>query len=516
MLVGDFVNETLIDFTAAENIGKMKDALDIVQERFGEKIPLIINGEKIFTDETIKSINPANYSQIIGYCSKANQNHAEAAVESASNVFKEWKNTSVRERVGYLFKAAEIMRKRRFELIALLSFEAGKNWAEADAEVAEAIDFLEFYGREALELDRVNPVTPFPGEHNELRYIPLGVGIVISPWNFPLAIYTGMTAAAIVVGNTTVVKPASNTPVIGYRVIEIMEEAGVPAGVINFVPGSGSEIGDYLVSHPKTRFINYTGSKEVGLRISELASKCQENQKWIKRVAAEMGGKDAIIVDKEADLEEAVKSVVISAFGYTGQKCSACSRAIVDKEIYDEFLDLLVQETNKITVGPVCENKNFMGPVIDESAFNKILDYIEIGKNEGRLLVGGNKIDLPGYFIEPTIFADVDSKARIAQEEIFGPVLAVITADDFDHALEIANDTEFGLTGSVYSRNRSLLEKAGREFHVGNLYFNRKCTGAMVGAHPFGGFNMSGTNSKAGGKDYLKLFTQMKLIAEKI
>lgn len=516
MLLTQFINEPTMDFNDASVIGNMKKAVSYVRGNFGEKLPLIINGGRVFTEETITSINPGNFSQVIGFISKATLKDAEAALEAASMGFVNWQKISTKERAGYLFKAASIMRNKKYELIALLAYEAGKNWTEADAEVAEAIDFLEFYGREALELERVNPVTPFPNEQNELIYIPLGVGVVISPWNFPLAILCGMVAGAIVVGNTVVVKPASNTPVIGYKFVEIMNEAGLPAGIINYVPGSGSEIGDYLVSHPKTRFINYTGSKEVGLHITELASKRQEGQKWIKRVASEMGGKDAIIVDKEVDLEDAARGVVASAFGYTGQKCSACSRAIVDKEIYEDFLEQLAFETGRITVGPVSENKHYMGPVIDKNAYNKILEYISTGKKEGRLITGGSKIDLPGYFIEPTIIADVLSNACIAQEEIFGPVLAVIKAQDFDHALEIANDTEFGLTGAVYSKNRRNLERARREFYVGNLYFNRKCTGAAVGAHPFGGFNMSGTNSKAGGKDYIKLFTQMKLVAEKL
>ncbi|MBS3975940.1 MAG: L-glutamate gamma-semialdehyde dehydrogenase [Syntrophomonadaceae bacterium] len=516
MLATEFRNEAMTDFKATSVVEKMEQAITQVQKRFGEKLPLVINGEKVFTEETIESNNPACCSQIIGLSSKASNKHAEVALQAAATAFLEWQKTSAMERASYLFNAAAIMRQRKYELSALLAHEAGKNWLEADVEVAEAIDFLEFYGREALELERINPVTPSPGEQNRLLYIPLGVGVIISPWNFPLAILCGMTAGAIVTGNTAVVKPASNTPVIGYKFVEIMEEAGVPAGVINFVPGSGDKIGDYLVSYSKTRFINYTGSKEVGLHITELASKQQKGQKWIKRVAAEMGGKDAIIVDKDADLRDAARGVVTSAFGYTGQKCSACSRAIVDKEIYGDFLEMLVEETQRITVGPVAENKNFMGPVIDKTSYSKILEYINIGRKEGRLITGGSKIDLPGYFIEPTIIADVTSNACIAQEEIFGPVLAVLRANDFDHALEIANDTEFGLTGAVYSKNRAHLERAIREFHVGNLYFNRKCTGAMVGAHPFGGFNMSGTNSKTGGKDYLKLFTQMKLIAEKL
>jgi 1-pyrroline-5-carboxylate dehydrogenase len=360
------------------------------------------------------------------------------------------------------------------------------------------------------------PLTPIPGEENHLVYIPLGTGVIIPPWNFPLAIMVGMTTAAIVAGNTVVLKPASTTPVIAAKFMEILEDAGVPAGVVNFVPGSGSEIGDFLVEHPLTRFISFTGSRDVGLRINELAAKHRPGQKWIKRLVAEMGGKDSIIVDNDCDLELAAQAIVTSAFGFSGQKCSACSRAIVHQDVYDQVLNRVVELTKQLTVGDVRNPEFFTGPVVDEKAYNKILEYIEIGKQEGKLMVGGEKGPDSGYFIMPTVFADVDPQARIMQEEIFGPVVAFTKARDFDHALEIANNTEYGLTGSVISRNRAHLEKARTEFHVGNLYFNRKCTGALVGVHPFGGFNMSGTDSKAGGPDYLLLFTQAKLVSEKL
>jgi len=397
-------------------------------------------------------------------------------------------------------------------------FEAGKTWPEADADTAEAIDFAEFYAREALRLQGPceGRVTPLPGEKNELCYIPLGVGIVIPPWNFPLAITTGMATAAIVSGNTVVLKPSSDAPTIAYKMCEILWAAGLPDGVLNFLPGSGAAIGDGLVKNPRSRFIAFTGSKEVGLHINELAAKHQPGQIWIKRVIAEMGGKDSIIVDGEADLDKAVEGVAVSAFGYQGQKCSACSRAIVVDSVYDEFLKKLKQRVEKMNVGESDNPEVYMGPVINESAMKSILAYIDIGKKEGRVLTGGGPAGEGGYFIQPTVIADVGPQARIAQEEIFGPVLAVTRARDFDDALGIANNTEYGLTGAVFSRNREKLEKARREFHVGNLYFNRKCTGAMVGGHPFGGFNMSGTDSKAGGKDYLLLFTQAKSVSEKV
>lgn len=466
------------------------------------------------TDKKITSVNPSKFSEVIGYVSMADQQLAEQAIQAAAQKFEGWKAVPAEHRARYLFKAAAILRRRKHEFSAWLVYEAGKSWAEADADTAEAIDFMEFYGREMMRLAERQPLTRIPGEDNELYYIPLGVGVVIPPWNFPLAIMVGMTTATLVAGNTVVLKPASTTPVIAAKFMEILEDAGVPAGVVNYIPGSGSQIGDYLVQHPLTRFIAFTGSKEVGLRINELAAKLSPGQKWMKRVIAEMGGKDTIIVDKEADLDYAAESIMHSAFGFSGQKCSACSRAVIHQEVYDEVLAKVVEKTKKLTIGEVKLKENYMGPVIDQHAQQKILEYIEIGKREARLVLGGEKGPDYGYYIKPTIFADADPQARIMQEEIFGPVVAFCKARDFDHALEIANNTEYGLTGSVFSRNRAHLEKARTEFHVGNLYFNRKCTGAIVGVHPFGGFNMSGTDSKAGGRDYLLLFTQAKLVSE--
>jgi 1-pyrroline-5-carboxylate dehydrogenase len=368
-----------------------------------------------------------------------------------------------------------------------------------------------------LRLGGPQPLVPVAGEKNYLKYIPLGVGIVIPPWNFPMAILAGMTLASIVAGNTVVLKPSSDSPAIAYKFFEVLEQAGAPAGVVNFCPCPGSTVGDVLVGHPRTRYIAFTGSKEVGLRINELAAKTAPGQIWIKRVVAEMGGKDSIIVDSETDLDTAVEGVTLSAFGYQGQKCSACSRAIVDAKVYDAFLEKLKARVEKIKVGPQTDPENFMGPVINASSKKSILGYIEKGLKEGgRLLTGGGEASGPGQYLQPTVIADVAPKATIAQEEIFGPVLAVIKAKNFDDAMEIANNTEFGLTGAIYTKNRQKLERAAEEFFVGNLYLNRKCTGALVGAHPFGGFNMSGTDSKGGGQDYLLLFTQAKTIAEKV
>ena len=515
-MLPEFRNEPYTDFSQPDNQRDMKAALDAVGGKLGREYDLIIGGKKIKAAEQFSSINPSRKDQVVGVYQKASDQEAQQAVENALETFPSWSRVDPAERAEVLFRAAAAMRRRRLEVDAWMVLEEGKNWLEADADVAEAIDFLEFYGREMIRLAGEQPLTPVPGEKNELVYLPLGMGVVIPPWNFPMAILTGMTSAALVAGNTVVLKPSSDSPAIGHLFMEIMEEAGLPPGVVNFLTGSGSAIGDTLVGHPRTRFISFTGSKAVGLGIVELAARMAPGQIWIKRVIAEMGGKDATVVDQETDLDRAAEGVKVAAFGFQGQKCSACSRAIVVEDVYDRFLELLVEKTGKITVGDVADRKNYMGPVINQRAMDSILEYIEIGRKEGRLLTGGGPAGEGGFYIQPTIIADVDPKARIAQEEIFGPVLAVIKARDFDHALQIANDTEYGLTGAVYSDNREKLEKAKRVFHCGNLYLNRKCTGALVGGHPFGGFNMSGTDSKAGGRDYLLLYTQAKSISEYI
>lgn len=515
-MVTAFKNEPLTDFNKPENKKAMEDALSKIKKEFGREFPIVIGGEIITTKDKIRSLNPANKNEVVGIAQKGTTELANKAIDTAAKTFETWKNTPAAERADYLFKIANLMRKKKHELSATMVFEVGKSWVEADADTAEAIDFCDFYGRETLRYAEEHPVVPYPGEKNELVYIPLGVGAVIPPWNFPLAILTGMTTAALVTGNTVVLKPASDAPIIGAKFMELVEEAGVPKGVVNLLTGSGADVGETLIKSPKIRFISFTGSKEVGLHIIEEAGKTRPGQNWIKRVVAEMGGKDAIIVDDEADIDAAVEGVALSAYGFQGQKCSACSRAIVCEKVYDSFLNKLVERVKKITVGPTTDFKNYMGPVSSQAAFKKILDYIEIGKKEGKLIIGGEAISGDGFFIQPTVFADVKPAARIAQEEIFGPVLAVIKAKDFDDALNITNGTQYGLTGALFTKNKQKIERAKKEFFVGNLYFNRKCTGALVGVQPFGGFNMSGTDSKAGGRDYLLLFLQAKSICEKL
>jgi 1-pyrroline-5-carboxylate dehydrogenase len=514
--VPEFTNEPFIDFSNADNRKKMESALKKVASEFGHEYPIWIAGKKVITTAKRKSTNPSRPSQVIAVFQDASKEQAVEAIEAAYNYFNTWKKVPAEDRVKYIFKAAQIVRERKFELAALVCYEVGKTWIEADADIAETIDFCEFYGREMLRLSEPQKLTPMRGERNYLTYIPLGVGAIIPPWNFPCAIMAGLVAASLVTGNTVVLKPAADSPTIAAKFVDILFEAGVPKEAVQFVTGSGGVIGDTIVQHPKTRYVGFTGSKEVGLRISELAGKASPGQIWIKRTVLEMGGKDGMIIDEEADIDAAVEGTAQAAFGYQGQKCSACSRVIVSEKIYDTFLNKLVERTKKIKVGPSDDPNNYMGPVINESAMKTILGYIDVGKKEGRLLTGGGRAPGDGYFLEPTIIADVDPKARLAQEEVFGPVLTVIKAKNFDHAMEIANNTEFGLTGSVYSKNPDKIRRAEAEFHVGNLYLNRKCTGAMVGAHPFGGFNMSGTDSKTGSKDYLLLFLQAKAVAEKV
>ena len=514
---GAFVNEPSLDFHEPENARAMRAALEQVTSRLGREHELILGGRRIKTADKIRSLNPARPSQVVAIHQKAGAQEAQMAVEAAQHAFVSWSRTPVEQRASVLLRAAEIIRGRKFEFCAWLTCEVGKNWAEADADVGEVIDFLEFYAREALRLAAATTPIQYPGERDELLYIPLGVGAVIPPWNFPLAIMGGMTSASIVAGNTVVLKPSSDAPTIAARFVEVLEEAGMPDGVVNFCPGSGSTFGNAVVEHPKTRFIAFTGSKAVGLEINQRAARVQPGQIWIKRTILEMGGKDAIIVCSDADLDAAVQGVVNSAFGFSGQKCSACSRAIIEAPLYDIFLERLRERMAALSLGDPAANHN-MGPVINEGALKSILGYIETGKKEGRLLTGGHAPQTAdgGYYIEPTVFADVTPDAVIARQEIFGPVLAVIKAENFEESLAIANNTEYGLTGAVYTESRERIDRARSEFHVGNLYFNRKCTGAMVGAHPFGGFNMSGTDSKAGGPDYLYLFTQAKSVAEKL
>ncbi len=513
-----FANEPFTDFANERNAALMREAIANAESQFGREYPLIIGGKRYTTGDMLASVNPSNSEEVIGLVHKASVELADKAIEAATLAFQEWKNVSPEVRARYLLKIASLLRKHKAELSALIVLEVGKSWPEADGDVAETIDFAEFYAREMIRHNREQPLTPLAGEQNELFYIPLGVGVVIPPWNFPLALLGGMTLASIVTGNTVVLKPSSESPVVSARFVELLEEASLPPGVVNFVPGTGAKIGDYLVGNPRTRFIAFTGSKEVGLHINELAARTAEGQMWIKRVVSEMGGKDTIVVDETADLDAAVDGVVTSAFGYSGQKCSACSRVVIVDGVYDEVVGRVADRAGKLKVGPVKDQQNWMGPVSSKSAYGSILNYVDIGKGEGRLMTGGGPLaqGQSGFFIKPTVIGEVDPMARISQEEIFGPVLAAFRARDFDSAIEIANNTQYGLTGAVFSRERQRLEQARRDFHVGNLYLNRKCTGALVDVHPFGGFNMSGTDSKGGGRDYLLLFLQAKSVSERL
>lgn len=516
MAIYTYKTEPLTDFSKKENIEAYQKALKTVEGYLGKHYDIVIGGKRIQTARAYTSVNPAQKNEVIGTIGQAGLEEAKLALDVALERFETWKYSDPKMRADILFKAAAIIRKRKFEFSALMTKEAGKPYAEADADTAEAIDFLEYYGRQMLELETIDHkiLSRRNIERNEYRYIPLGVGAIITPWNFPLAILTGMTSAAIVSGNTVLLKPAMTTQVIAYKFFEVLEEAGLPAGVVNFLPGRGSEIGEYLVTHPKIRFISFTGSKEVGINIYERAAIVQKGQVWLKRVIAEMGGKDAILVDEDVDTDMAADAIVKSAFGFSGQKCSACSRAIIHEKVYDEVVEKVIQLTKDIKVGDPSDPKTFMGPVNDDKAFASIKKYIEIGHKEGKLVAGGQTDDSKGFFIEPTVFIDVDPKARISQEEIFGPVLSISKTKSFEAGIDIVNDTEFGLTGAAISKNREHLELARKKFHVGNLYLNRKCTGAIVGYQPFGGFNMSGTDSKAGGPDYLILHMQGKTISE--
>ena len=514
---GKFQNEPFTDFSHGKHAHEMQGALRWVGDQLGREYPLVIGGERVLTSGKFESVNPAKPSEVIGVHQAAGVAEAEAAVAAALQAFELWRFTPVEERASLLLRASEIIRDRKFEFCSWLTYEVGKNWAEADADVAECIDFLDFYAREALRLAGSETPIQYPGERDELTYIPLGVGAVIPPWNFPLAIAAGMTAAAVVTGNTVVLKPSPDAPTVAARLLDVLEEAGMPPGVVNLLQGDGPVCGNALVEHPKVRFIAFTGSRPVGLEIHEKAARPRAGQIWIKRTILELGGKDATIVAADADVDAAVEGVLAAAFGYSGQKCSAGSRAIVEDSIYDVFVEKIRAGIEAISVSDPKENPR-MGPVINAAARKRVLGYIEAGKAEGRLVAGGKAVETEGggYYIEPTVFADVRAEARIAQEEIFGPVLTILRAQGFVEALAIANGTEFGLTGAVYSTAPENLERAKREFHVGNLYLNRKCTGAMVGAHPFGGFNMSGTDSKAGGPEYLLHFTQGKTVAERL
>jgi 1-pyrroline-5-carboxylate dehydrogenase len=509
-----FENETYLDWSDEANVEKMRAALEQVGGSLDRSYPLVIGGRAVETEGEILSVDPSQPSRVVGRVGRATEREADMALDAATKAYEKWSRAAPEVRARVLLRASAIMKRRRFELLAWEVYEGGKPWAEADAQVAEAIDFLEYYAREMLRLKDGKDVYSIAGEESSYFYQPLGVGVIIAPWNFPTAILTGMSAAAIVTGNTIVMKPSEFTPVIGAKVAEVFAEAGLPGGVLNFCPGYGGEVGDYLVGDPRTRFISFTGSMRTGLRINELAAK-PKGQPWIKRVIAEMGGKDAMVIDESADPEAAAADIVASAYGYAGQKCSAASRVILHRDIHDEVLNLVVEKARRLRSGAPDSPDVLVGPVISKPQFEKVSGYIEVGKDEGERLLGNDPGDPEkGYFVEPTVFR-VESSAKVAREEIFGPVLSVIEARDFEDALRIANDSPYGLTGGVYSRNRDHLERARHEFRAGNVYFNRKITGALVGVQPFGGFGMSGTDSKAGGPDYLPLHMQAKTVVER-
>jgi 1-pyrroline-5-carboxylate dehydrogenase len=517
MICTRFKNEPICDYSLEANVKAAERAIATLEKNLGGTHPARIGGRDVETGKSIVSLCPALPDRVVGRAASCTRAHVDEAIAEAQKAFASWARTDPEIRAETLMKLAALIRRDRFDLLALLSFEIGKDWYEADAEIAEAIDFCEYYARLAVKHFQYQPLTRIPTEDNCFFYIPLGVGAVIAPWNFSLAILAGMTMAAVVSGNAVLLKPSSDTPVIAARFVALAREAGVPDGVINLVPGPGGEVGDYLVTHPQVRFVSFTGSASVGLRINEIASKPDPARRWMTRYILEMGGKDAIVVDETADLDAAASGVVRSAFGFQGQKCSACSRVIVVSSVKDRLLEMILEKTRPLPVdlpwnGPCV----FTGPVANAKAHAGILEAIERGKAEARLVIGGHALDRPGFYIAPTVFDQVTSRSFLGQEEVFGPVLAVIEATDFDQALDLANDTRYGLTGAVYSTRIERLDRAKHEYHCGNLYLNRGCTGALVGVHPFGGFNLSGTDSKAGGPDYLMNFTQGKTTSERI
>lgn len=501
-------NETYLDFTDKETVRRQKEAIDRIRNDFGREHKLYINGEFVEGDqEPFESRNPSATDDVIGTFASASREQAFRALDHAWEAFETWQYRPARERAGYLFKAADIIRQRRLEINAWMISEAGKNFLEADADTCEAIDFLEYYAYEALRLDEGMGVIDSKGDHNKTIYIPMGAGVSISPWNFPFAIFTGMAMAPVVAGNTIIAKPAPDTPKMGYLLTEILHEAGLPKGVFNYVTGDDIEVGDHLARHEKTRFISFTGSKAVGLHLNKIAADTGENQKFLKRIISEMGGKNAVVVDRDADLERAVDAIVTSGYGYQGQKCSAGSRIITHSDIHDELLERVTERVNQLEVGNARDNYD-LGPVINQKAMDKIMEYIQLGKEKHQLIAGGDTADTPdeGYYIQPTIFSGVEVGDRIAQEEIFGPVIAFMKGESTEELIRIANSTRYGLTGAYHSRDPQKIEMALRKFNVGNLYINRGCTGSLVGAQPFGGFNMSGDDAKAGGRDYLLHF----------
>ncbi len=509
-------NEPFADFSDPAIDAHFRAVLAGVKAQLGRDYPLYIGADKVQTADLIDSIDPCEPASVVGRASMGKAEHIERAFDAAYAAYATWSRESMAHRARAVVKLAAEMRRRREEIAAWMVYESSKNYLEAIADVAEGIDFCEYYARQALPLADPLPTHDWPGEENTTSYQPMGVGVVIPPWNFPFAILVGTAIAPVVVGNTVIVKPSPQTPIIAAKFMELVEAAGFPPGVINLLTGADADLGDALVDHPRTRFVNFTGSLATGLRINERAAKVSLGQRWLKRVFLELGGKDALIVDETADLDMAASAAVAGAFGFQGQKCSAMSRLIVVDDVYDELLERVVALTEGLSVGPAVDNKD-VGAVISARQHQKILDYIAAGRAESRLATGGSAVELPGggYFIKPTIFSDVPPSATVACEEIFGPVVATMRAKDFDHALNIANSTMYALTGGVISRDRARLQRARQEFLAGNLYLNRKITGALVGVQPFGGFNLSGTNSKAGGPAYLASFMEMKTVTER-
>lgn len=508
-----FLNEPLVDFSIADNRRAMKDALEDVKKDLGKDYPLLLGEDEISANHKTESLNPARPDEVIGIISSASLEHGDRAVAEALKASESWRTTPVEQRAEYLLKAAKEMRKRRFHLAALQVYEVGKTWNEADGDVAEAIDFLEYYAREALKIGSTGKIDYYPGEENDYFPTPRGVGVTLAPWNFPLAISTGMVSAGIVTGNTVMYKPSGLSPVTGWKLVEIFREVGLPSGVLQYIPGPGHIVGEQLVKRPEVDYVAFTGSKEVGLRITELASETRPDQRNIKKVIAEMGGKNAIIVDETADLDEAVKGTLDSAIGFQGQKCSACSRVIIVGAAYNEFIDRLIAAMECVHVGPPEDPGNHMGPVIDKIALDRINKYIGIGEKDGRTLVNRTH-EGKGYFVGPALFTDLETDSVLMQEEIFGPVLGAIKAKNMDEAIKIANGTPYALTGGIYSRSPSNIKKVIREFRVGNLYVNRKITASLVSRQPFGGFGMSGVGSKTGGPEYLLQFVNMVSVSE--
>ncbi|WP_368864949.1 L-glutamate gamma-semialdehyde dehydrogenase [Staphylococcus hominis] len=512
-MVVPFKNEPGIDFSVQENVERFQKTLEKVKHSLGKTLPIVIDGEHIIKDDTFDSINPANTSELVAKVSKATKDDVDNAFESSNKAYDAWRKWSHKDRAELMLRVAAIIRRRKEEIAAVMVYEAGKPWDEAVGEAAEGIDFIEYYARSMMELADGKLVLDREGEHNQYFYKPIGTGVTIPPWNFPFAIMAGTTLAPVVAGNTVLLKPAEDTVLTAYKLIEILEEAGLPKGVVNFVPGDPKDIGDYLVDSVHTHFVTFTGSRATGTRIYERSAVVQEGQTFLKRVIAEMGGKDAIVVDEGVDTDLAAHSIVTSAFGFSGQKCSACSRAIVHSAVYDEVLEKAIELTKDLTIGNTVNN-TFMGPVINKKQFDKIKKYIEIGSKEGKIEIGGEVDDSTGYFIHPTIISGLTSSDQVMQEEIFGPVVGFTKFDNFNEAIDIANDTDYGLTGAVITNNREHWIQAVNEFDVGNLYLNRGCTAAVVGYHPFGGFKMSGTDAKTGSPDYLLNFLEQKVVSE--